>query len=150
MIVSVLTSRKENSLSVYKNNMSSIKEILTGVPHGPVLGWLLFLIYINDLHKSIRFSKTYHFADDTIIIKSNPLLDRLSKQVNKSLSHLTNWLRANKLSFNVKKTEPVIFRPQKLKKDHRKLRMHTYLAGKTKINQKKNMWKVVNRVPTSM
>ena len=150
MIVSVLTSRKENSLSVYKNNMSSIKEILTGVPQGPVLGWLLFLIYINDLHKSIRFSKTYHFADDTIIIKSNPLLDRLSKQVNKSLSHLTNWLRANKLSFNVKKTEPVIFRPQKLKKDHRKLSMHTYLAGKTKINQKKNMWKVVNRVPTSM
>ena len=150
MIVSVLTSRKENSLSVYKNNMSSIKEILTGVPQGPVLGWLLFLIYINDLHKSIRFSKTYHFADDTIIIKSNPLLDRLSKQVNKSLSHLTNWLRANKLSFNVKKTEPVIFRPQKLKKDHRKLRMRTYLAGKTKINQKKNMRKVVNRVPTSM
>ena len=38
MIVSVLTSRKENSLSVYKNNMSSIKEILTGVPQGPVLG----------------------------------------------------------------------------------------------------------------
>ena len=150
MIVSVLTSRKENSLSVYKNNMSSIKEILTGVPQGPVLGWLLFLIYINDLHKSIRFSKTYHFADDTIIIKSNPLLDRLSKQVNKSLSHLTNWLRAKKLSFKVKKTEPVIFRPQKLKKDHRKLRMRTYLAGKTKINQKKNMRKVVNRVPTSM
>ena len=150
MIVSVLTSRKENSLSVYKNNMSSIKEILTGVPQGPVLSWLLFLIYINDLHKSIRFSKTYHFADDTIIIKSNPLLDRLSKQVNKNLSNLANWLRAHKLSFNVKKTEVVIFRPRKLKIDHRKLHMCTYLAGKTKINRKKNMRKVVNRVPTSM
>ena len=77
---SILTSRKENSLSVYKNNMSSVKDILTGVQQGSVLCSLLFLIYINDLHKSIRFSKIYHFADDNHY-KSNPLLDRLSKQV---------------------------------------------------------------------
>ena len=54
----------------------------------------------------------------TMIIQSNPLLDRLSKQVNRDLSHLSNWLRANKLSFNVKKTELIIFRPRKLKIDH--------------------------------
>ena len=68
------------------------------------------------MHKSIRFSKTYHFADDTSIIQSNPLQERLSKQVNKSLSNLSNLLRANKLSVNAKKTELVIFRPRKLKK----------------------------------
>ena len=101
-----------------QNNMSSVKEILTGVAHGSVMGPFLFLIYRNDLHKSIRFSKTYHFADDTSIIQSNPLLDRLSKQVNKDLSNLSNWFRANKLSINVKKTQLVIFRPRKLKKDH--------------------------------
>ena len=77
--------------------MSSVKEVLTGVPQGSVLGPLLFLIYINDLHKSIRFLKTHHFADDTSIIQSNPSLER-SKQVNKDLSNLSNWLRANKLS----------------------------------------------------
>ena len=37
---SALTSRKENSI---ENNMSSVKEILTGVPQGSVLGPLLFL-----------------------------------------------------------------------------------------------------------
>ena len=77
--------------------MSSVKEILTGVPQGSILGPLLFLIYINDLHKSIRFSKTYHVADDTSTIQSNPSLERLPKQVNKDLSNLSNWLRAHKL-----------------------------------------------------
>ena len=67
--------------------------------------------------KSIRFSKRYRFADDTKIIQSNPLLDRLSKQVNKYLSNLSNWLRANKLSLK-KKTNLVVFRPGKLKIDY--------------------------------
>ena len=45
------------------------------------------------------------------------MLER-SKQVDKDLSNLSNCLRANKLSLNVKKTEVVIFRPRKLKIDH--------------------------------
>ena len=79
---------------------------------------LLFLIYINDLHKCIKCSKTYHFADDTSIIQSHSSLDILSRRINKDLSDLSNWLKANKLSFNIKKTELVLFRPKKLKLDH--------------------------------
>ena len=110
--------KKRKQFVSIENNTSSVKEILTGVPQGSVLGPLLFLIYINDLHKSIRFSNTYHFTDDTSIIQSNPSLKRLSKQVNKDLANLSNWLRTNKLSPNVKKTELVIFRPRKRKRDH--------------------------------
>ena len=90
----ILLLPQEKKTVCQYTNMSSIKEILTGVPQGSILGPLLFLIYINDLHKSIRFSKTYHFADDTSIIQSNPFLDRLSKKVNKDLSNLSNWSRA--------------------------------------------------------
>ena len=109
--------KKKHFVSI-QNIMPSVKEILTGVPQGSILGPLLFLIYTNDLHKSIRFSKAYHLADDTSIIQSNPSLERLSKKVNKDLLKLSNWLRVNKLSLNVKKTELVIFRPRKLKIDH--------------------------------
>ena len=95
-----------------------IKELVTGVPQGSVLGPLPFLLYVNDLHNSVKYSKTYHFADDTSVILSSNSLEILYKQVNKDLFNLSNWLKANKLSLNVKKTELVIFRSRKLKIDN--------------------------------
>ena len=82
------------------------------------LGPLLFLIYINDLHKCMKYSKTYHFADDTRITQSHSSPQILSKQINKDLSNLSNRLKANKLSLNIKKTKLALFRPRKLKLDH--------------------------------
>ena len=98
--------------------MSALSEISTGVPQGSALGPLLFLIYINDLHKCTKYSKTYHFADDTSIMQSHSSLQILLKHINKDLSNLSNWLETNKLGLNIKKTELVLFRPKKLKLDH--------------------------------
>ena len=46
---------------------SGLAEINCGVPHGSVLGPLLFLLYINDLNQAIKFCKV-HFADDTNLV----------------------------------------------------------------------------------
>ena len=61
----------------------------TGVPQGSVLGPLLFLIYINDLHTCIKYSKAYHFADDTNILQSNKSLSELAKRINIDLKRLS-------------------------------------------------------------
>ena len=63
------------------NVSSTIKELQTGIPQGSVLGHLLFLRYINDLHNSVtvRYAKTYHFAHDTSAILSSTSLQILSK-----------------------------------------------------------------------
>ena len=42
-------------------------------------------------------------------------IKKLNKLVNADLKHLVNWLNANKISLNVKKTEMVIFKSKQKK-----------------------------------
>ena len=93
-----------------KGFSSSIKEILYGVPQGSVLGPLLFLLYINDLHKALRHSFSILFADDTNLTVTSRSLKEINWKVNHDLTLLNEWLRANRISLNAKKTELILFR----------------------------------------
>ena len=92
---------------------SSIKPILTGVPRGSILGPLFFLLYINDLCNCVKYSETHHFADDTNKLQSHSSLKTLVKRVNLDIKNLFQWLKANKSSLIVTKTELIIFKFQK-------------------------------------
>ena len=94
---------------------SSLAAINFGVPKGSVLGPLLFLLYINDLNQAIKFCKVHHFTDDTYLLCHSNSIKKLNKLVNADLKHLVNWLNANKISLNVKKTEMVIFKSNQKK-----------------------------------
>ena len=85
------------------------------MPQGSVLDPLLFLIYINDLHLCLKYSKAYHFADDTNITLSDSSQEALAKRMNYDLRKLSMWLRANKLSLNIEKTGLAVFRRQNTK-----------------------------------
>ena len=97
---------------------SNTSEVELGVPQGSVLGPLLFLIYINDLHKSIKYSTPRLFADDTNLLLKNHSLKKLQKQINFDLRQLYNWLVANKISLNSDKTELIIFHHPNKKIDY--------------------------------
>ena len=64
-------------------------KISHGVPQGSVLGPILFLIYINDLHNCINHSITYHFADDTGLLNISENYKKMEKNVNKDLKALS-------------------------------------------------------------
>ena len=96
---------------------STLKEMKYGVPQGSVLGPLLFLIYINDLHCAIKYSTTHHFADDTNFLYVSKSLKKIQKFMNLDLRFVCNWLKANKISLNASKTEMLVFRDPRRKID---------------------------------
>ena len=114
---------------------SSRQPITCGVPQGSILGPLLFLIYINDMHLSVASSTVFHFADDTNLMCSGMTLKKLRRALNKDLALLYDWLCANRLSINTGKTEFIVFRPPRHNVDIRlTLKFHhTKLFESTKI-----------------
>ena len=96
-------------------NLSTECMISCGVPQGSVLGPLLFLIYINDIHNSSAKLSFYLFADDTSLLYADTNLKSLEKTVNSELLKVSDWLNAHKLTLNTKKSNYVIFRPYQRK-----------------------------------
>ena len=68
-----------------------------------VLGPLLFLLYVNDLQRAIKFCKVHHFADGTNLLFLTNSIKKLNRLINIDLKNLFNWLNANKMFLNVKK-----------------------------------------------
>ena len=86
---SYLCKRKE-FISINEFN-SATQSLGYVVPQWSVLGPLLFLIYIIDLHNAVNFSN----------IQSK--ISKIYKSLNKDLKELSFWLNANKIALNVEK-----------------------------------------------
>jgi len=87
---------------------SDLSLIRLGVPQGSILGPLLFLIYIDNLPQSTDLT-AFLFADDTIILASNPNMDTLMTKLNNGFRSVCTFFRNFKLSLNPTKTQYIIF-----------------------------------------
>ena len=82
---------------------TDLETITCRAPQGSILGPLLFLIFVNDLHKVTKYLDPIMFADDTNLFYSHKNITTLFQIVNSELKLVHEWFLANKLSLNAKK-----------------------------------------------
>ena len=88
---------------MYNNFESDDKEIKYGVPQGSVLGPLLFSIYVTDLPSANLF------AADTNLFCTGKNLGDIVNEMNVEIDKKYFWVKANKLSLDVEKTNFAIY-----------------------------------------
>ena len=78
-----------------------------------IIGPLPFLITINFLWNICKLTTPILFADDTNLFSSGTGLDIMECIIDEKLTHISECLKVNKLSLNIKKTQYMVFTTKK-------------------------------------
>ena len=127
-------------------HLSSSRSIKFGVPQGSIIGPLLFLVYINDLPNCLNDDSSSMYADDTNISFQSPNLDQLEKTMTSDLSRLNTWLKANRLSLNIAKTEYMVIgtRQKLITQDLNKMNIHVDSTEIKRVQHTKSLGLIID------
>jgi len=94
-----------------QTSFSAWEKITDGVPQWLVLGPLLFLIYVNDLPKTVNNTTVpILFTDDTSIIVKSPNSKDFQTNMVTAFNCVNKWFKVNLLSISIDKTHYIQFK----------------------------------------
>ena len=97
-----------------ENIYSSPGDLACGVPQGSILGPLIFLLYVNDMSRSVD-CELLLYADDSCLIFSDENLKSIETNLNRNFNSLCDWFVENKSSIHLgeDKTKSIVFGTKK-------------------------------------
>lgn len=87
-----------------KNGYSDNKNCEYGVPQGSNLGPILFIMYMNNIFKVVKYVKIWAYADDILIIASHKDLDIAKRLLQHDFNKINKWMHDMDLIINSEKT----------------------------------------------
>ena len=122
--------------TVVNGHASTPAQVTYGTAQGSILGPLLFILYVNDVFKSLSPNlAVYMYADDTLLVSKANSMSLVVEKVQKALDEMVQWCGENKLSINRGKTKFMLIK-------------HTKIAGEAQINRKlQNRYRKYIRIP---
>ena len=99
--------------SIHTQHAQSRTQTIThGILQGSILSTTFFLLYINDIIKTVPDPTVYTYADDTTLIIATKTQQALQKLAQSELDNLINYFHANNLVPNPTKTNYSIIYPR--------------------------------------
>ena len=125
---SYLSGRRQRV--VLNGQASDWTPVLAGVPQGSILGFLLFLLYINDIVKHIGCSIRL-FADDIVLYIIDGCPNAAARCLNVNLQTISQWTEYWLVNFNANKTLSMIISRRIISPPHPPLFMNGTMLQET-------------------
>ena len=99
---------RTQQVSIY-NRLSNVVSVPNGIAQGTVLGPILFIFYINDILKTVKYVKISLFADDCVLFLSGNNWNVIQRRIQRDFNSIIDWTLRNNLRLNQDKTKAIIF-----------------------------------------
>ncbi|NQY31272.1 MAG: RNA-directed DNA polymerase, partial [Flavobacteriaceae bacterium] len=106
-----ITDFLENRKGQVKVNdsVSNLKPLEYGVPQGSVLSTILFILYIDGVHKVIKHCNLSIFADDIALWVTEQNYSIAINKINSDLSRIYNWSQKWRFNLSIEKCLTTVF-----------------------------------------